>query len=237
MKKNPIRTYSFWLKVFAAALLIPFAFVIFFSETWAEFMVLMMTGLVAGIYAIIRFVPLMKTLNSGKAKLVSVGEILIHIGISVALIYGAITSVIKGEEEEVSWFTNFVTTNYRFIIAFFFVTRVISYFWCTVLFEEKTDKSKFWAHILLIILACVMCALTGVEAQTIAIVIAVIALLCAAGLIIDGAVGYGRYRKSLVKKDEKQKEEEKSEEISKDVPTEQIIIPVVDEPTDSAIVN
>ena len=67
------------------------------------------------------------------------------------------------------------------------------------------------------------------------IIIAVIALLCAAGLIIDGAVGYGRYRKSLVKPVEKEKET--TDEVSKDAPTEQIIIPVVDEPTDSAIVN
>ena len=213
MKKNPIRTYSFWLKVFAAALLIPFAFVIFFSETWAQFMVLMMTGLVAGIYAIIRFIPLMKTLESGKSKAVHVGEIFIHIGIAAALVYGAIALVINTEEQK-NWFVTFVNANYRYIIAVFFVTRVIAYFWCTVLFGEKTDKSKFWVHILLIVLACVMCSLTNVKAQTIAIVIAIIALLCAAGLIIDGAVGYGRYRKSLVKKDEKKKEEEKSEEIS-----------------------
>jgi hypothetical protein len=236
MKKNPIRTYSFWLKVVAAALLIPFAFVIFFSETWAEFMVLMMTGLVAGIYAIIRFIPLMKTLSSGKARLVHIGEILIHIAIAVALVYGAIALITKTEEQK-NWFVTFVNTNYRFIIAFFLVTRVIAYFWCTVLFNEKTDKSKFWAHILLIVLACVMCSLSNVKAQTIAIVIAVIALLCAAGLIVDGAVGYGRYRKSLVKPEEKPVEDEKSEEISKDAPTDQIIIPVVDEPTDSAIVN
>lgn len=236
MKKNPIRTYSFWLKVVAAALLIPFAFVIFFSETWAEFMVLMMTGLVAGIYAIIRFIPLMKTLSSGKARLVHIGEILIHIAIAVALVYGAI-ALITNTEEQKNWFVTFVNTNYRFIIAFFLVTRVIAYFWCTVLFNEKTDKSKFWAHILLIVLACVMCSLSNVKAQTIAIVIAVIALLCAAGLIVDGAVGYGRYRKSLVKPEEKPVEDEKSEEISKDAPTDQIIIPVVDEPTDSAIVN
>lgn len=236
MKKNPIKTYSFWLKIVAAALLIPFAFVIFFSEKWAEFMVLMMTGLVAGIYAIIRFIPLMKTLNSGKSRLVHIGEIIIHIGIAVALVYGAI-ALVNNTEQDKNWFVTFVNANYRFIIAVFLLTRVIAYFWCTVLLNEKTDKSKFWAHILLIVLACVMCSLSNVKAQTIAIVIAVIALLCAAGLIIDGAVGYGKYRKSLVKSDEKQKEEEKSEEISKDAPTEQIIIPVVDEPTDSAIVN
>lgn len=236
MKKNPIKTYSFWLKVIAAVLLIPFAFVIFFSETWAEFMVLMMTGLVAGIYAIIRFIPLMKTLSSGKSRLVHIGEILIHIAIAVALVYGAI-ALITNTEEQKNWFVTFVNTNYRFIIAFFLVTRVIAYFWCTVLFNEKTDKSKFWAHILLIVLSCVMCSLSNVKAQTIAIVIAVIALLCAAGLIVDGAVGYGRYRKSLVKPEEKPVEDEKSEEISKDAPTDQIIIPVVDEPTDSAIVN
>lgn len=236
MKKNPIKTYSFWFKIIGAALLIAFGLWIIFDETMAVFMVLMFTGLVAGIFAIIRFIPLMKTLKTGRARLVSIGEILIHIGIAIALIYGAINKL-TADEEEISWLASFIIKNYRFIIAFFFVTRVISYLWCTVLLEEKTDKTKFWVHILLIILACVMCALTNVEAHTIALVIATIALICSLGLIVDGAVGYGRYRKSLVKPEEKQKEEEKSEEISKDAPTEQIIIPVEDEPNDSAIVN
>ena len=236
MSKNPLKTYNFWFKIIAAALLIAFGLWIIFDPEMATFMVLMFTGLVAGIFAIIRFIPLMKTLKTGRARLVTIGEILIHLGVAAALVYGAINKL-TATEEEMSWIAKFIIGNYRFIIAFFFVTRVISYLWCTVLLGEKTDKSKFWIHILLIVLACVMCSLTNVKAQTIAIVIAIIALLCAAGLIIDGAVGYGRYRKSLVKKDEKKKEEEKSEEISKDAPTDQIIIPVVDEPTDSAIVN
>ena len=237
MSKNPLKTYNFWFKIIGAALLIAFGLWIIFDEAMAVFMVLMATGLVAGIFAIIRFIPLMKTLKTKRARLVSIGEILIHLAIAVALVYGAINKLTVTEEENISWIAKFIIGNYRFIIAFFFITRVISYFWCTVLLEEKTDKTKFWVHILLIILACVMCSLTNVKAHTIALVIAVIALVCSLGLIVDGAVGYGRYRKALVKPTEKKKEEEKSEEISKDAPTEQIIIPVEDEPNDSAIVN
>lgn len=236
MSKNPLKTYNFWFKIIGAALLIAFGLWIIFDDKMATFMVLMATGLVAGIFAIIRFIPLMKTLKTKRARLVSIAEILIHLCVSAALVYGAINKLTV-PEEELSWIASFIIGNYRFIIAFFFITRVISYFWCTVLLEEKTDRSKFWVHILLMVLACVFCALSDVNTHTIALVIAGIALLCSLGLIVDGAVGYGRYRKSLVKPTEKNKEEEKSEEISKDAPTEQIIIPVVDEPNDSAIVN
>ena len=239
--KNPIKTYGFWFKIIAACLLIPFAIVIMANKEWAEFMVLMLTGLFVGIYAIIRFIPLMKTLKSGKAKLISAGEVVLDLGISAALIVGAINIVTKTEENNAEWYITFITQNYRFIIAFFLVTRVITYFWCTVLFNEKTDKAKFWTHILLIVLSCVMCSLANVEARIVSFIIAAIALICALALVGEGAVGYGRYRKSLEKPEEKKKEEEKedeaSDEDSKDAPTDQIIIPVVDEPTDSAIVN
>ena len=233
MKKNPLKTYSFWFKIIGAALLIAFGLWIVFDEKMAVFMVLMLTGLVAGLFGIIRFIPLMKTLKNGKSKAVHTGEIIIHVGIAALLIYGAINKI--NPDKELSALANFVINNYRFIIAFFFVSRVIAYFWCTVIFEEKTDKTKFWVHILLIVLACVMCSLANVKPHAIAIVIAIIALICATGLITEGATGYGRYRKSLDKPEETKKE--KNNKKSKDVPTEEIIIPVDDEQNDSAIVN
>ena len=118
MKKNPLKTYSFWFKIIGAALLIAFGLWIVFDQKMAVFMVLMFTGLVAAIYAIIRVIPLMKTLKNGKSRLIHIGEIVIHLGISALLIYGAINKLTT--DQEVSWLASFVITNYRFIIAFFF---------------------------------------------------------------------------------------------------------------------
>lgn len=227
--KNPIKTYAFWLKIIGAALLIAFSIWLLVDEDMAVFIVLMLTGLVAGIFAIIRVIPLLRTLKSGRAKLTCFVEILIHLVVAIVLIFGAI-SIIRQEKDQSSGFAEFMTKNYRFIIAFFFETRVISYFMCTVLFKEETDKTKFWVHILLIVLGCVLCALSNLNAHVIAIVIGVIALICATGLIVEGGMGYNRYRKSIVKDREKKIEEQKEEEKPLEAPGEaSIIIPLNDD--------
>lgn len=231
--KNPIKTYGFWLKIISAALLIAFSIWLLVDEKMAVFLVLMFTGLVAGIFALIRVIPLIRTLKSGKAKLTCFIEILLHLIITFLLIFGAI-SILNAEDKE-SGFANFMRDNYRFIIAFFFETRVISYFMCTVLYKEETDQTKFWIHILLLILGCVMCSLYNLDAHVIAIVIGVIALLCATGLIVEGGFGYGRYRKSIAKDrqaHDSESEEEKKED-EDELPTDDdIIIPVIDEQHD-----
>ncbi len=230
--KNPIKTYSFWIKIIGAALLIAFSIWLLVDESMAIFIVLMLTGLVAGIFAIIRVIPLLRTLKSGRAKLTCFVEILVHIVVAILLVFGAI-SIVRTDEKEMSWYARFMHDNYRFFIAFFFETRVISYFMCTVLFKEETDKTKFWVHILLLVLGCVMCSLSNLDAHVIAIVIAVIALLCATALIAEGGVGYNRYRKTIVKDREKQKEEETKKEDGLEVPAkEEVIIPVHDENQD-----
>lgn len=231
--KNPIKTYGFWLKIISAALLIAFSIWLLVDEKMAVFLVLMFTGLVAGIFALIRVIPLIRTLKSGKAKLTCFIEIILHLIITFLLIFGAI-SILNAEDKE-SGFANFMQDNYRFIIAVFFETRVISYFMCTVLYKEETDQTKFWIHVLLLILGCVMCSLYNLDAHVIAIVIGVIALLCATGLIVEGGFGYGRYRKSIAKDrqaHDSESEEEKKED-GEDLPAhDDIIIPVIDESHD-----
>lgn len=232
--KNPIKTYGFWLKIISAALLIAFGIWLLVDKDMAVFIVLMFTGMVAAIFALIRVIPLIRTLKSGYARLTCVGEIIIHLGISALLIFGAI-SIVKAEEEGDHAFADFMRDNYRFIIAFFFETRVISYFMCTVLFKEETDKIKFWVHILLLVLGCVMCSLYKLDAHVIAIVIAVIALLCATGLITDGGMGYNRYRKAVAKEREEKEKDKKEEQPSdqKDAPGKDgVVIPAIDEPGD-----
>lgn len=239
--KNPLKTYNFWFKIIGAALLIAFGLWIIFDEKMAVFMVLMFTGLVAGIFAIIRVIPLMRTMKTARGRIVSIVEILVHLCIAVVLIYGAISNLLQ-EENNMNALATFINEYYRFILALLFLTRVIAYFWCVVLFKEETDKIKFWVHIGLMVLACVMCSLTDVKSQTIALVIGVIALVCSLGLVVDGAVGYGRYRKMIKKERDDKKEEqiEEQEPVSKDAPTTtDEVIPMIDEePTsDSAIVN
>lgn len=240
--KNPFKTYAFWVKMLAAALLITLGIWLIVDvntgEKFSTFIVLMFTGLIAGIFAIIRTIPLMRTLKTGKGRFVCIVEIAIHIGLSAAMIFAAIMKLKDGEED--SSFADFVYKYYRFVIAFFFYTRVVAYFICTILCKEETDKIKFWVHIGLLTLTCVICAV-AFEGKTIAWIIAVIALCCSAVLIGEFGMGYNRYRKAISKEREEIKQEESTIEDSEE-PTledpeddEDFIIPMIDEEPEDTI--
>ena len=240
--KNPFKTYSFWIKILGAALLIAFGIVLLVSPEWATLVVLLFTGLTIGIFSIIRVIPLLRTLSTGKARLTCLVEIAIHLVLAGLLIFAAILVITKKEDEDAK-LANFMSENYRFLITAFFFTRVTSYFMCTVLFKEETDKIKFWTHIGLILVCCVLCACTDLKSNVVATTVAVIALICATGLIVDGALGYGRYRKQIAKDREIKKEEQDGDGANNEVPLEApsdetLIIPMIDEePKDSDQVN
>ena len=112
--KNPIKTYQFWIKIFAAALTIVLGLWILLDNTIAKVIVLMFTGLVTGIYALIRVVPLIKTLKTHRGRLISVFEIVIDLLLSVYLCYSAINL----RENPTSDLAEFNNIYYRFFIAF-----------------------------------------------------------------------------------------------------------------------
>ena len=235
--KNPFKTYSFWVKILAAALLITLGVWLIIDvntgEKFSTFIVLMFTGLVAGVFAIIRMIPLMRTLKTGMGRLTCIIEIAIHIGLAAGMIFAAIAKISNEESD----FADFVYKYYRFVIAFFFYTRVVSYFICTVLCKEETDKIKFWVHIGLLTLTCVICAV-AFKGRTIAWIIAVLALCCSAFLIVEGGTGYNRYRKAIAKEREEKKEETKEESL--ELPNEDsdtLVIPMIDEEKNEDQVN
>lgn len=237
--KNPFKTYGFWVKILAAVLLITLGVWLIVDvntgEKFAIFIVLMFTGLLAGIFAGIRAIPLLRTLKTGKGRLVCIIEIAIHIGLSIAMIFAAIMKIKDGEEN--SDFADFVYKYYRFVIAFYFYTRVVSYFICTVLCKEETDKIKFWVHIGLLTLTCVICAI-AFQGRTIAWIIAVLALCCSLALIVEGGMGYNRYRKTIAKEREDRKQEESQEEepvLEDPEDDEDFIIPMIDEESDETL--
>lgn len=231
--KNPIKTYKFWIKIIAAALLIVLGLWILFDNTIAKILVLLFTGLVTGIYALIRVIPLIKTLKTNKARLISLLEIIVDLLLAVYLCFAAINL----KEDPTSDFAIFNDKYYRFFIAFILYSRTVVYFMCTVLFKEETDKSKFWAHILLITIACLLCALTDITSQGIAITIAVFAFLVSISLITEGSSGYWKYRKNITVEKNKDINDSK-ENTEEELPSGKIIIPVNDDmPQDSSIVS
>lgn len=108
--KNPLKTYQFYVKFIGAALLLTLGIWLLADEASAKFIVLLFTGFVAIIFALVRFIPLMRTLKSGKSKAVNAVEILLDIVLAVYLILAAFS--LRSDSQ--SSFSRFNDQNYRF---------------------------------------------------------------------------------------------------------------------------
>ncbi len=101
--KNPFKSYGFWAKILAAALLITLGIWLIIDvstgEKFATFIVLMFTGLVAGVFAVIRLIPLIRTLKTGRGRITCIVEIAIHLALSVAMIFAAVVKISKENSE------------------------------------------------------------------------------------------------------------------------------------------
>jgi hypothetical protein len=202
VKVKPFSISKFIIKLFAAAILITFAVLIFINKEEAQFAVLLITGSVCAIAALIRVVPLLRTLKTPQAKMVSFCEIMLHLAVGGLLIIAAFTYLNNPEGA----FGLFVNENFHLVVAIILYTRAVAYFWITVLYKERTTKFNFWLHIIVITLAVVFAALRELSAYHIAIALAVISLIAALYLVIETGGGYWRYRKSIA--NAKKKEEE-----------------------------
>ena len=65
LQKNPIHSYKFWFKIFDDILIIILGFFLLFRQMDAQIIVLMFTGGVLSLYAVMRVMPLMRTLERG----------------------------------------------------------------------------------------------------------------------------------------------------------------------------
>lgn len=250
-KRGVVKTfnmYKFIVKIVVFAILITFGVLMLIFQQQAIGSIYLLTGIVAAFASIIRVVPLLRTLKSAKARLVSFVEILIHLALGAYLIFAAFYhwNVIEDvkEIENITGFAKFNLQAYRFFVVALFYTRVVSYFWVTVLYKEETDNFKFWLHIIIMTLAILLAA---IELTPQTIVYTLVVLAFGSAIVIGGEAGggYFRYRKEVSAKKEKKKE--KKDEVGKEAPAQDDsvnineidpnIIPVNDVPQDSQIVS
>ncbi len=190
--KNPIKRYYFWLKILAAALLLALGMWIIFDSALGDRLVLAFTSLVIVIFAVIRVIPLLKTLKSGKSKSISMLEILVNLAIGVLMFYGAVVSAKDGKENEIS---TFAVKYYNFLVGGILYLRGLVYFMVSILYKEESDKTKFWGHVVILTLGVICVGLNKNLASQMSLAIAIIALICGAALVVEGGFSYGKYRK------------------------------------------
>lgn len=240
--------YKFIFKLFACAILITFGILILVFQQQAIFAIFLVTSIVVLVSALIRIVPLIRTLKTKGAKYVSLAEIGMHILLGLYLILAAFNYIGTelNTDGEITGFAKFNEDAYPYILAFILYSRAVSYFWVTVLYKENTDKFKFWLHIILITLAVVFAGLgSKLGAREIAIALAVIALVCAIVIGGEAGTGYFRYRKAVSEPKRKEKTKKTKPEIEAPAKDDEVnisdidpnIIPINDNDRDSGIVS
>lgn len=208
---NPLHGAKFWLFAIGAALLLVLGiWILIDRSSFGASLAVAFTGIVILIFAIVRIIPLIKARKTGLAKFLTTLEILINIILGVFLIYGS-TAVRDNNN-----LGNFINEYYKFFLGFVFYAKAIFYFINSSLLKEETNKLEFWLHILIITLAVVIFA-TDFDATGLALLIAILALICAAFFILMSGGSYYNYRKTINKtkviKEDKEKEVENKDEL------------------------
>ncbi len=200
---------KFIIEIFAAAMLITFGVIIVVKKEEAQFAILLITGCVAVLAALIRVFPLLRSLQTKQAKIISFIDILIHALLGGYIIFTAFYFLNNPEAK----FSTFNNDAYHYYVAVLLYTRAISFFWVTVIYKEKTTKFNFWVHIAAITISVIFAAVREMTPYMIAIALATIAFIAAVGLSFDAGSGFHKYRKSI--KNAKTKEEiiQKEEDI------------------------
>ncbi len=225
--------YKFIFKILAFAILVTFAILMWIFQEQAIGAIFFISGIVVVFAAIIRVIPLLRTLKTGKAKLIAFCEIVLHLVIGLYLIgasfyhWGKIAEV--DNIEELTGFAKFNLDAYKYVLVLLLYTRAICYFWVTILYHEETDKVRFWLHVITITIAVVVAALPLTPEKVVWTLI-ILAFGCALVIGGEAGTGYYRYRKtvSAPKKKEKEKKKEKQKEIEVPARDESIDISDID---------
>ena len=229
--------YKFIFEIVATSLLVALGFLILFNKNEAMFAIFIITGGVPLVTIVIRSVVLIRKRKDKEKKLIRfiLVEFLIEVILAIAMIFAAVMCIeAKAEDADVSikikdWFDD----TFAYWATGILYVSSISFFIRVILFKEYTDKFKFWMNIVFItgaILLLYFKGSTDITVWAIAIIIAVLAFLCAAVLGTDAGGGYyNYYKRSKAKADaEKEKEEENKIEVPANESTNDVIISDID---------
>lgn len=224
--------YKFIIKIVATILLITLGILILVNDDMAVFALFIIAGGVTGFQALIRSFFLLKKSRNKKAKIVTLVELLIEFALAVFFIIAAVCarSVSAAQQAKengeqaakassfAEGYAQFADDYYAIFISIIFYVASISYFWRTILYNEESDKFKFWMNFTLVtggfvlLFANIIHAVksddhTPLTASTIAIIIAVLAFVSAVVIGGEATGGYIQYRKSTKPIKEEKKEE------------------------------
>ena len=177
-----IKKYLWLFEWIAASLVLALGLVVGFVDG----VVLVATGISLVLIAILRIVPLFKTLKDKLMKWINLIEILLNIAIGALMIYLAFSSWNSGEEIVLGEVFGYLLGGILFM-------RGVVFFIGTSFRSEHTDVMKFITNLVFLSLGVWFVA-RPTDEKTLGYFILVIACLCALFIIIDGIKNYNNYR-------------------------------------------
>ena len=207
--------YKFIVKLIAFGILVAFGIMILIFKDNATGAIYLITGIIASFSALFRIYPLMKTLKTHRARLVSLIEIIadcvvgVYLVIAAFVLWGQVNSSDFKLYGNYNWFNDFNFKAYKYILIALLGSRSIIYYYQTYICKEDSTKVLFYLHtginITAIVLGCIQ-----FESKDVPIILAILAFISAAVIGGEAGGGYYRYKKTVTSKGdnkEKQKEE------------------------------
>ncbi len=179
------------------------------------------TGLAVILFSALRVVPLMKTLKKEVLRTMNLIEIIFDFIIGGVMVFVAFSG---------KWSDNFWIAMYGYLLAFFLLSRSVIYLVSMYYFDEKTEATKFWMHLIFFALGPVVLTLTILKNSTgvdiISLLIWALFIFALGGAVYLGYDGYGGYKKyrETSKKLNTEKQPPKEAPVEKEIPK-----PVADE--------
>ena len=263
------KMYQFIIKIIMAALLISISVAMLVQQDNIIAVVYLFSGILIAFSGLIRMIPLIKTSKCPQARLIVFIQCLIHVLLGGYLIGAAFyhwhelhVYLEKLSSNEASNTTDvfeklkqagdfgwgkFNIDYYAYFLVAFFATLAGGYFWVTIRYKEPTTNGLFRLQMFSFVMAVLLgCLGHLLDARTLIITLAIIALLSGVYTGVDAGGSYYRYRKSIAPKvsDRKEKKAEKNDgkrapSRKEDIDYSDIdptIIPE-DDPRDSNIIN
>lgn len=188
--------YGWVLKFLLAAMLFGVGLWFIFDKQ----VVYTITGAAIVLFSVLRVVPLLKTLDKEVLRTINLIEIIFDFIIGGVLIYAALSG--KVTDSNAIW--RYV---YKYGLAFVFYVRGVVFFLSTVFFEEKTEVTKFIAHLVFLTIGTIIATHPNFDHSNVAILLAVVAFAGTVYLSYDGYNGYSLYRNNSKRLSESQSDD------------------------------
>ncbi len=211
---NPLTNYTFWLKISGGVLLLALMFALIFTKNnkniyLREQLAVGVFGGIIFVYAIIRTIPLFKTLEKGWSKILHLIEIIVDLIVGGLLVAGGFNF-----SNDASSFVEFVVNNFKYLLGGVLYLRGLIYCITSIIFGEKSDSKQFVANILCLTVGVAIVCLEKFNVTYLGWILVVLSGASGLYFVGEGSINYANYRRNFKeRRDQTEKNKNANSEI------------------------